>query len=118
VAEYLPKFLDGDRPKVTLTANVTGGQLVNFNGTPTTAADPLWFGFASRDAKSGETITVFRDGIQRPTAGGAIAQGDPLKAGAAGTVVKWTNGTDAPNLYLGRAMAAAANGDQFDADCV
>lgn len=113
MSEYKPKYLDGTKPRVTLTADVTAGQLVNFGGAPTTLSDPQWFGFVGRNAKSGETVTVFRDDIQLPTAGGTIAQGDGLKAGAAGTVVKWTSGTDADNLRLGRAMAAATNGNKF-----
>lgn len=119
MSEYLPLYLDGTRIRLLLTADVTAGQLVNMSGAPTTAGDPLWLGFANRDAKAGETITVFRDDIQKPTAGGVIAVGDPLKPGAAGTVVKWVSGTDAVNLYLGRAFqAAAASGDQFDAICI
>lgn len=113
--EYQPKFLDGDRIKVAVTVDVTGGQLVNMNGAPTTADDELWLGHAARDAKAGETVTVFRDDVQRPTAGAAIAIGDPLKPGANGTVVKYVVGTDAVTLFMGRAFEAAAAGDRFNA---
>lgn len=119
MSEYTPKYLDGTRISgISVSAAVTGGQLVNMNGAPTTAGDPLWLGFANRDAGVGETITVFRDDIQRPTAGGAIAQGDPFKPGANGTVVKWISGTDAVNLFVGRALQAAASGATFDAVCI
>lgn len=118
MSEYLPKYVDGTRPKLLLAADVSAGQLVNMTGSPAGADDAKWFGFANRDAKAGETITVFRDDIQRPKAGGAIAQGDGLKPGAAGTVVKWTNGTDSTLLLVGRALEAAASGDQFDAVCI
>lgn len=116
MADYLPKYFAGDT--VTLVAGeggVTGGQLVDVTGT--TATDGACVaGVAGTDVPAGSPVTVFREGVQRLTAAGAITQGQPLKAAAGGAVTVWANGTDAANLYIGDAWSAAsAAGDVIDA---
>lgn len=115
MANYLPKYLPGD--SVTLTAGaggVVGGQLVTVAGV-TTAGGDCTAGVAGFDAPAGSPVTVLREGVQRLMASGDVALGDPLKAAAGGTVVKWVSGTDAANLYIGDAWSAAISGALADA---
>ena len=113
MVEYLPKTDDSIAWKVVATAAVTGGQLVNVAGAPTTAGDPTWLGIAAHDAAIGETVTAFCDDIQRPTAASNIAAGDRLKAAANGQVTTWVSGTDAADLMVGIALQAGTTGNTF-----
>lgn len=114
MADYLPKFLEGDQVPFTAgTGGVTGGLLVNTAGVVAGAGDCV-VGVAGQDAAAGAVITVWRDGVQRLKTAAAVTAGQPLKAAAGGTVVPWLS-TDAANLYVGDAWAGAASGALVDA---
>lgn len=113
MAEYLPKTDDAIAWKVVATAAITGGQVVNVAGTPAAANDATWTGIAGRDAAIGETVTVWLDDLQRPTAAGTIAVGARLKTAAAGQVTTWVSGTDAADLLVGIALEAGTTGNKF-----
>lgn len=111
MADYLPIYQDTDDPvTVTLSATVVGGQLITWAGAVAGSAQVGVAGVAGKDGVSGDKIPVWGPGFHRGTASGAIAQGDPLCAGAAGTVRLWVTGTDAVASRVGTAMAAASNG--------
>jgi hypothetical protein len=94
-----------------ISADVTSGQAVKVTGAKTigpAAAGDLIAGVVhhTKTAASGETVSFRLKGDVIPMkAGGAIAAGDKLEAGAAGTVVKQTTGA-----LAGVAWTAAANG--------
>ncbi|MGO3895359.1 capsid cement protein [Brevibacterium aurantiacum] len=112
MAEYLPKFYDGDPFTCQVGAKVTGGQLVEVSGDntvqPAAAASDSVIGVAGFDAEVGDTVTVFPGGVQRPIASGAIAAGDRVAAAAAGKV------STAEAATIGTALAAAADGERAD----
>lgn len=111
MSDYLPIFEDFDDPiTLTLSGTVTGGQLVTWAGAAGDDASTNVAGVAGQDGVSGDKISVWPVGKHRGTASGAIAQGDPLCAAAAGAVRKWVTGTDAVDSRIARAMAAAADG--------
>lgn len=111
MAEYTPLYSDADAPfTLTLSGTVTGGQLLTAAGAAAGSAAVGVIGVAGYDGVSGDKITVWGPGKHRGTASGAIAVGDPLCAGAAGTVRKWITGTDAVASRVGTAMTAAADG--------
>lgn len=110
MSDYLPLFEDADAPfTLTLSATVVGGQLVTAAGAVAGSAAVGVIGVAGQDGVSGDKITVWGPGKHRGTASGAIAVGDPLCAGANGTVRKWVTGTDAVASRIGVAMTAAAD---------
>src|SRR6059058_5558555 len=111
MADYLPKFDEGDTVTLTAAATITGGQLVNVDGTVAGAASTTVAGVAGHDAVSGQTLTVWRVGIQTGTASGSIANGDSLCAAASGQVRTWVTGTDAVGSRIGRAWSVATNGN-------
>jgi predicted RecA/RadA family phage recombinase len=53
MAEYLPKFDEGDTVTITAAATITGGQLVNVDGTVSGTASTTVAGVAGHDAISG-----------------------------------------------------------------
>lgn len=53
-----------------------------------------------------ENIAVDGHGIYALNALGTIANGDPIKCGATGGVLKWVSGTDAADLKIGRCVDA------------
>lgn len=111
MSDYLPKFTDPTAPAtVTLTGTVTGGQLVTVAGAAAGTASTTVLGVAGKDGVSGDKIPVWGPGWHYGTASGAISAGDPLCAGAAGTVRAWVSGTDAVASRIGRAVTAAADG--------
>jgi hypothetical protein len=111
MAEYTPLFSDADAPfTLTLSATVTGGQLVTAAGGVAGSAQVGVVGVAGQDGVSGDKITCWGPGKHRLVASGSIAQGDPLCAGAAGTIRTWVSGTDAVASRIGVALAAATNG--------
>lgn len=110
MSQYLPIYELADAPfTLTLTGTVTGGQLVTWAGAVAGTASTNVAGVAGQDGVSGDKITVWGPGKHRGTASGAIAQGDPLCAGASGTIRTWISGTDAVASRIARAMAAAAD---------
>ena len=69
---------------------------------PATAASTKVIGVASVDAKAGETISYWRDGVQRLVASAAIPAGSKVQAAAKGQIAV---GTAAP---VGTALQSAA----------
>lgn len=114
MAEYLPAKAPGEDFTMTASATITGGQLVRVSGSgtvaPTTAASADWLGVASKDAVSGDTLTVFTGGVQRLTASGGITAGANVEGAAAGAVASHTNGTADANI-VGLALTTATNGN-------
>lgn len=114
MSEYVPKFSPGDAVPMTTSADVTGGQLLEVSGDGTVAAAAAssvkWVGVAGFDAASGERVTVFRGGVQRPTASGAIDAGDQVVAAASGKVAT-AGDTPAAGSLVGVALSDAADGD-------
>jgi hypothetical protein len=109
MSDYLPKFFEGAAVPITLTATVTGGQLVTVAGAVAGDASTTVAGVASKDGVSGDTIMVYREGIHRLTAAATITQGQPLCAAANGQVRPWVTGTDAVASLIARAWSGAAS---------
>jgi predicted RecA/RadA family phage recombinase len=105
---YLPLYLPGDRANITAEAPIAAGQLVTALAAPAGADDATVVGVASKDAAEGETIALFHGGVQRLVAADPIARGDLLKPADDGEVTVYVAGTDAPELFIGIALAAAA----------
>ncbi|MDQ5821229.1 MAG: DUF2190 family protein [Actinomycetota bacterium] len=110
IVEYFP---EGARLTYTCSAAVTAGQLVEATGDrrigPAGANSLKCQGVALRTGSAAEDqITVANDGVWPLTASGAIAEGDYVKAGAAGTVVAIAIDGD-PRLIIGRAIQDIAN---------
>lgn len=112
MADYLPKFKPGEAITRAITGTVTGGRIVTAAGIHAAAAATDWLGVASRDAVTGERITVYTDGVQRVVASGAIAIGSPVICGAAGTVV--ASATPPAGQQVGVALEAAADTAELD----
>jgi len=110
MAQYLPRFMDGDQLPLTASATIAGGQLVTVAGAVAGDAATNCAGVAGFDVVSGQVVTVFREGIHLGTASGTIALGAPLCAAANGQVRAWVSGTDNVAAYIGRAWSAATNG--------
>lgn len=91
MGNYSPKFAGGD-PPITLmaSADIVGGQVVMVSGPSTVAPaavkTPKWLGVAGHNAKTGEEVSVYKGGVQRPVASGAINAGDLVVCAAAGEV--------------------------------
>src|SRR5579872_5366011 len=102
----------------TASALITGGQLVEVtgNGTVGPAAETSQkvIGVAAFDSVNGTIVTVLDlDDYHVSTISGvgAITAGQPIKAGAAGTVELYVVGTDPVTALLGVAViGGAANG--------
>jgi hypothetical protein len=114
MGDYQPHYFPGDVIPLTLTGTVTGGTLVNAAGTVAGAGDATFLGVADRDGVSGDQINVYTDGVQTLTASGSISAGATVKCAASGQVAAWVSGTDAANLIVGKALAAATNGNPVD----
>ncbi|WP_375490234.1 capsid cement protein [uncultured Jatrophihabitans sp.] len=114
MSDYAPKFLPGISVPVTLSASVTGGQLITTTGAVAGDAAANVAGVAAYDGASGSTITCIRAGIHRLTAGASITNGQPVCAAASGGVRLWVAGTDPVAAYLGTAWSTAANGASVD----
>jgi hypothetical protein len=110
MSDYLPVFGPETIPSftLTLTGTVTAGQLVTWAGAVAGDASTTVAGVAGQDGVSGDKITVWGLGRHKLTSSGAIAQGGPVCAGAAGVLRAWVTGTDAVASYLGRASVAAS----------
>lgn len=107
MAQYLPRFFDGDDVPITASATIVGGQLVTWAGAVAGDAQVGVAGVAGFDAASGAVTTVFRVGIHIGTAAGTIAVGDPLCAAASGQLRKWISGTDVASALIGTACSAS-----------
>ena len=112
MAEYLPKFYDGDPFTCQVAATVAGGQIVEIAGDntvqPAGADSTAVVGVAGFNAEVGDSVTVFPGGVQRPVAAGAIAAGDRVAPAADGKIATAEANT------IGTALAAAADGDPAD----
>ncbi len=120
MGDYVPKHGNvDDFPTFVAGGTITGGDVVVFSASNTvvtaSGGSGLVAGIATKDAVSGERLAVARLGVQRPTAGGTIAFGDPLKSAASGRVVPYVVGTDAVNLLIGYATEAATSGNPVTA---
>lgn len=109
MADYLPVFAPGKNPSYPASAAVTGGRLVAVSGAGTVAHAPLnsdkWVGVAARDTAIGAVVNIWRGGVQKILASGAVAAGDRVGPAANGTVstaattkcgTAITAGTDVP----------------------
>ena len=111
MTEYVPVFKPGQAITLAASATITAGQVVMVSGVNTvaacTAASTGVVGVAAFDAVSTDKVTVYAGGVQSCTASGAITAGDPVIAGAAGTVVS----SAAPPLgqQVGLALNTAAD---------
>jgi hypothetical protein len=115
MADYTPIINDDDLAYTAqASATIVGGQVLVVTGAgtvgPAGVAALAIAGVASRDAVSGDYLTVFRNGIQSLVASGSVAAGDALTSGAAGTAV--TNATPAAGTHIGTAITAATNGNR------
>ena len=113
MAEYLPKFIPGQAITLAASAAVTAGQLVEVTGPgtvgPAGADSAKVVGVAGFDVASGDRVTVYRGGVQRLAASGAVTAGAAVYAAAAGQVA--SSGTN----KVGTALTSAAQaGDIID----
>lgn len=117
MSDYVP-VAEGGPYSYTTTAAVTGGQIVESTGDGTCApageTSQKVLGVAAFDAASGAKVTVFAiDKYHETTvsAVGTITAGDPVKAGAAGTLEKYIVGTDPVPAFLGVCAVGATAGN-------
>lgn len=110
MTDYAPLFTPGKDLTYTAAADVAGGQVVEIVGDrlvgPAGAASVKVVGVALFDAKAGKDVTVTRGGTQRLVATGAIAAGDRVATGAAGTVATGTT------AVIGLCIKGAASGQR------
>lgn len=110
---YLPKIDSKHAITRTASADVIGGRCVEVTTSGSVAhaaADSAKFlGVAMSDAKTGESVTVSLDSIQRPVAAGAITAGAKVYTAADGKVS--ATGTTNP---IGIALTAVADGAQVE----
>ena len=90
MAEWLPKYLDGDSWTSTASATITAGQLLAVSGVNTVAPAGVnasnHVGVAMFDAASGAVVTVSSPQVGVCIASGAITAGDLVAPAAAGAV--------------------------------
>lgn len=114
MGDYQPHFFPADNIPLVLTGTVSGGQPVNAAGTVCSAGDGAFVGISDRDGVAGDQIQPYTTGVHTLTASGSIAVGDRVKTAASGAVAKFTAGTDASDLQVGKALTAATNGNPVD----
>lgn len=93
---YLPaefgENLTLEQKKLTASADVVKGQVVEVSGdmtvAPTSAASAKVLGVAMFDAKSGENVVVETEGLFKLTASASITAGDIIESAADGKVAK------------------------------
>lgn len=119
MSEYTALYDQGS--SVTLIAGaggVVGGAGVLADGTLAGDAAVGAAGIAKFDAASGQPFGIYREGIHRAVASGAINTKDPLCFAATGTVNgatvgrvrRWVAGTDPVASRIGTAWSTAADG--------
>lgn len=110
MADYTPLFIPGTAVTLTAGGTIAGGQLVALSAANTVtvagAASAAVVGVASKDAVTGDLLTIHRRGVQVLTAAGTIAFGAHVKSAAAGQVAAFVPGTDDPTLDIGVAFTA------------
>jgi len=116
MGDYVP-VAEGPYSYVT-SAAVTGGQLVELTGNntvqPASVTSQQVVGVAAFDAASGARVTVFDIDKLHETivsAAGTLAAGNPVKAGAAGTLQEYIVGTDPVPSFLGVCEVGATAGN-------
>ena len=113
MGNYLPKIDTKHSITRAASADIVGGNVLEVSGSGTVApaaADSAKFlGVALHDAKSGESVTVSFDSVQRPVASGAINAGAKVYTAAAGKVS--ATGTNNP---IGIALTTVADGAQVE----
>lgn len=116
MADYVPLFKPGQAITRQASAAITGGRMVVVSGNGTVAesagASAAWVGVAGFDCASGDQVTVYAGGVQRPIASGAITAGDIVVTAAAGRVV--TNAAPGAGQQVGVALSTAADGAAVD----
>jgi Uncharacterized conserved protein (DUF2190) len=102
----------------TASAAITGGQLVELTGNaavqPSSVTSQVTVGVAAFDAASGAKVTVFSiDKYHETTvaSGQSLSAGNPVKAGAGGTVQEYVVGTDPITAFLGVCVVGATAGN-------
>lgn len=110
--EHLPVFKHGLAVTYKASTTITGGQVVAITGAgtvgPAGAAPSPWIGVASNDAAVNDNVTVYSGGVQNVTASSAVAAGDAVVTGVAGTVA--TAATPAPAQFVGIALSSGGSG--------
>lgn len=113
MADYLPKFVPGQAVTLAASTAVVGGRLVEITGAgkvgPAGADSAKVVGVAGFDAGENTSVTVYRGGVQRLTASGAITAGAKVAAAADGKVA--ATGTNTIGIAI---TAASADGDVID----
>lgn len=116
MADYTPLFKPGQAVTRQASAAITGGQMVVVTGSgtvgPSAGASAAFAGVAAFDAASGDQVTIYAGGVQRPTASGAITAGDIVTTAAAGRVI--TNAAPGAGQQVGIALSTAADGQLVD----
>lgn len=111
MTDYLPKHTEGAPITRTASATIVGGQLVVVTGAgtvgPSTAATHTWLGVAAHNAATGQEVTIFKGGVQRPLASAAITAGDQVVAAASGRVA--TSATPGSGQQVGIALTTQAS---------
>lgn len=114
MGNYAPRQEPGTHRPLTATTKVTAGQTVEITGDDMVgvagAASTKFAGVGLFDVEIGERLTVQSNGVQRLKASGAIAAGQRVATGAAGTVVAATTAT------IGLCTKGAADGGLADID--
>lgn len=97
--------------------SATTGKIVPISTAGASFAGVLGSDLTAYVAARGTKFALVRSGKVRSYAGGALAIGDPVKADTSAQFsgfVKWIAGTDAANLFVGRAFplddGSASNG--------
>lgn len=107
MAVYLPKYVPGQAITLIAAAKITGGTLVEVSAAgsvaPAGADSAKVVGVAGFDAEVGDAVTVYRGGVQRLTAAGAIPAGAQVAAAAGGKAI--ATGTN----KIGVALTGTAN---------
>lgn len=110
---YLPKIDTNHAITRTATTDIVGSNAVEVTAAGAVgvaAADSAKFlGFAMHDAKTGESVTVSFDSVQRPIASGVIGVGVKVYTAASGRVS--ATGTNNP---IGISLNSAVDGAQVD----
>jgi hypothetical protein len=116
VGDYNP-LSEEDAAGWTASAAITGGQLVEISGNgtvqPAGETSQKVLGVAAFDAIDGSLVTILDlDDYHETTVSsvGALTAGNPVKAGASGTLEEYVVGTDPVTAYLGTCITGAAIG--------
>jgi hypothetical protein len=115
MGDYTPVRPENEVTTYTASAAVIGGQLLVFTGdnavAPSAAGGLKAAGVAAHDAASGQRLTVYDlDALHETTVDtlGTMAAGDPVAAGANGTIAK--DGAVAILHTIGICVVGAAAG--------